>query len=313
MKKNTFLLLGYSHIAKKRVIDVFIKNKIEFSIASKSHKEKIKKVKKQFSDYNDALVNSDANIVYISLPNALHFYWAKKALSMGYHVIIDKPICSRLSETKKLIKIAKFNRKFLSEAIFYNYHNQIKKVIKIAGGKKNIKEIKVNFIIPMPNKNSLLLSKKFDGGAIMDMGPYASSIDRIFFDEKIKYFKIETYKNRSKLPISFKLCVNYRKRKYTGLFKFGGEYVNQVKFFTKIKEITLQRVFSPPSDLDLYVNVVEGKSSKHYRVKKDNCFENYFLELIKKVNQKNYSYYYKQIESDHIFRDKIEKKYLKTF
>ena len=63
---------------------------------------------------------------------------------MGYHVIIDKPICSRLSETKKLIKIAKFNRKFLSEAIFYNYHNQIKKVIKIAGGKKNIKEIKVN-------------------------------------------------------------------------------------------------------------------------------------------------------------------------
>ena len=28
----------------------------------------------------------------------------------------------------------------------------------------------------------------------MDMGPYASSIDRIFFDEKIKYFKIETTK-----------------------------------------------------------------------------------------------------------------------
>ena len=83
MKKNTFLLLGYSHIAKKRIIDVFIKNKIEFSIASKSHKEKIKKVKKQFSDYNDALVNSKANIVYISLPNALHFYWAKKSIIVG--------------------------------------------------------------------------------------------------------------------------------------------------------------------------------------------------------------------------------------
>ena len=312
MKKNTFLLLGYSHIAKKRIIDVFIKNKIEFSIASKSHKEKIKKVKKQFSDYNDALVNSKANIVYISLPNALHFYWAKKALLLGYHVIIDKPICNKLSETKKLIKIAKTNRKLLSEAIFYNYHNQIKRVINIAGGKKAIKEIKVNFIIPMPNKNSLLMSKKFDGGAIMDMGPYASSIDRIFFDEKIKYLKIESYKNRKNLPIGFEFCVNYQKRQYTGLFKFGGDYINQVKFFTKTKEITLQRVFSPPSDLDLNVNVIEDKSIKNYQVKKDNCFENYLLELLKKINQKNYSYYCKQIEQDHLFRDKIQKKFLRS-
>ena len=164
----------------------------------------------------------------------------------------------------------------------------------------------------MPNKNSLLMSKKFDGGAIMDMGPYASSINRIFFDEKIKYLKIESYKNRKNLPIGFEFCVNYQKRQYTGLFKFGGEYINQVKFFTKKKEITLQRVFSPPSDLDLNVNVIEDKSVKNYQVKKDNCFENYFLELLKKINQKNYSYYYKQIEQDHLFRDKIQKKFLRS-
>ena len=55
------------------------------------------------------------------------FIGQKKALLLGYHVIIDKPICNKLSETKKLIKIAKTNRKLLSEATFYNYHNQIKK------------------------------------------------------------------------------------------------------------------------------------------------------------------------------------------
>ena len=71
-----------------------------------------------------------------------------------------------------------------------------------------------------------------------------------------------------------------QKRQYTGLFKFGDKYINQVKLFTKTKEITLQRVFSPPSDLDLNVNVIEDKSIKNYQVKKDNCFENYFLELL---------------------------------
>ena len=52
-------------------------------------------------------MKSDANIVYISLPNSLHFYWAKKALLHGYHVIIDKPMCVNKSEANILINIAK--------------------------------------------------------------------------------------------------------------------------------------------------------------------------------------------------------------
>ena len=89
MKKNNFLLIGYSHIARKRIIEVFLKNKIEFSVASKSFKEKIKGVKKQFLNYEDALLNSDANIVYISLPNALHFYWAKKNNDLNLIAAVD--------------------------------------------------------------------------------------------------------------------------------------------------------------------------------------------------------------------------------
>ena len=45
-KKLNFLLLGYSQIAKKRIIDVLLKNKINFSIASKSYKKKINGAKK---------------------------------------------------------------------------------------------------------------------------------------------------------------------------------------------------------------------------------------------------------------------------
>ena len=65
------------------------------------------RVKEQFSNYEVALSSSSANIVYISLPNSLHFNWAKKALLAGYHVIIDKPLAYKLSETRKLIKLAK--------------------------------------------------------------------------------------------------------------------------------------------------------------------------------------------------------------
>jgi len=311
MKKNNFLLIGYSHIARKRIIEVFLKNKIEFSVASKSFKEKIKGVRKQFLNYEDALLNSDASIVYISLPNALHFYWAKKALLLGYHVVIDKPICYKISETRELIKIAKKNNKFLSEAIFYNYHAQIKKVIKILPNKK-INLIKVDFIIPTPPKSSLLMSNKLKGGVIMDMGPYASSIHRIFFNKKIIYTKIDVKKNRQNLPKSFKLEIKYENKRYIGSFKFGGKYINKVVFFTNEKKITINRVFSPPDDLNLNLEILEGNKEKTLIIKKDNCFENYLFEIITKINKKKYSYYYKQIEQDHLFRDKIEKKFLKT-
>lgn len=298
--------MGYSHIARKRVIDVFLKHKVIFSIASKSNHKKIKGAKKQFSDYDDALLNSGANVVYISLPNSLHFYWAKKALLLGYHVIVDKPLCHMISETKELIDIAKNNNKLLSEAIYYSYHAQIKKLLKIVKNKKKINKVIVNFVIPMPAKKSLLLSKKFKGGVIMDMGPYIASINRIFFDGKITKKKIIIKKNLKNLPISVNLKIQYNNKKFEGLFKFGGDYINQVVFFTKTKKIKLSRVFSPPSNIDLNLEIIEKNKKKLYVIKKDDCFENYFLNLKNKLYNKNYFYYLKQIEKDHIFRDKIE-------
>ena len=49
-------------------------------------------------------------------------------------------------------------------------------------GVNNIKYVNANFIIPLPKKNSLLMSKKLSGGCFMDMGPYAAAFDRIFFN-----------------------------------------------------------------------------------------------------------------------------------
>jgi NDP-hexose-3-ketoreductase len=313
MYQNSFLLIGYSNIVRKRIINVLSKNKLYFSVASKSFTQKIKGAKKQFENYDDALLNSGANIAYISLPNSMHFYWAKKALLLGYHVIIDKPICYRLSETRKLIALAKKKRKLLSEAIFFNYHEQIKKIVGLTRKTKEINKVNTNFTIPLPSNKSILMSKKLQGGVIMDMGPYAASIHRIFFNQNITYSKISFKKNKNYLPTSFKLKIKYKEKSYSGLFKFGGRYMNEIEIFTNKKKLSVERVFSPPDDLKLNLKILKNFKTRINKIKKDNCFENYLFELIKKINNKKYSYYYKQIESDHMFREKIEKKYLKTF
>ena len=309
MQKIKILLIGYSNIAKKRYINVFHKNKIQFSIASKSYKKKIKNAHKQYSNYDDAITESNANLVFISLPNSFHFYWAKKALLNGYHVVIDKPLCTNFFEAKELISIAKKKNKLLSEAIFYNYHRQIEMIKDILKNNDKLNLIKTKFVIPLPHKESILMSNNFKGGTIMDMGPYAASIHRIFFNKKILSTNVKIRRNSKKLPISFEINVKYKCQNYHGLFKFGGKYENKANFFTKKKIFSIDRVFSPPENLDLYINLIQNNKIKTIKVLKDNCFENYFLNLLKKIKKKKYNFYYDQIIKDHLFREKIETKF----
>jgi len=295
MKKHKVLLLGHSDLAKKKIIKTFIKNKIEFSVASRSEKYIIPGAKTQFKSYAEGLKKSSANIVYISLANSLHYRWAKKALNYGYHVIVDKPICENLVKIKTLINLAKKNNKLLSEAIFFDYHAQISFALKLSGGIKKIKYINSNFVIPQPKQNNFRNSKKLKGGVLMDMGCYVSSIANIFCSKKVRSKKIVITKNTQKLINSFNFIFEFSSQIYTGQFKFGGEYQNNLTIYTNRKIIKLDRVFSPPINKVLNVVVKEKDNTRIYKIKNDNAFENYFNEVTQMITKKKYQYYFEKI------------------
>src|ERR1700676_755088 len=91
-----FLLVGFSNIAQKRVLPA-LKNIAEverIDIAT----TKIVSANilgglpgKIFNNYSEAIKAGTAEIAYISLVNSAHEIWVERALSMGYHVIVDKP------------------------------------------------------------------------------------------------------------------------------------------------------------------------------------------------------------------------------
>ena len=299
------LLLGYSTIAKKRIIKTFLKKKISFCVATKSTKIKIKNTYAQFNSYEDALNKSKADMAYISLPNSLHFYWAKRALIKGYHVIVDKPICLTMSDAKNLISIAKKNKRLLVEAIYFNYHNQFNKAIKLAGGHHKIIHIEAKFVIPNPDKKNYRSKKKLGGGALLDMGPYAAAISRIFLKKKITSKTINITKNRNKIITSFKILSKNSSKSFLGFFKFGGDYYNELFLHTKNKIIKISRVFSPPENLKLPISVFTNKSHKVYKTGVDNCFENFFLKVLANIKKKKNNIYVKDIIFDNSYRDKI--------
>lgn len=72
------------------------------------------KVKKMVSEYGfesvffdyDAFLESDVNVVYVAVPNHLHFEFSRKALEKGKNVIVEKPFVSNGKEAKILEALA---------------------------------------------------------------------------------------------------------------------------------------------------------------------------------------------------------------
>ena len=305
INKNKILLIGYSSIARKRYINTFKKNKIPFCVASKSFRKKIEGAYKHFKDYNEALNRSHANIVFLSLPNSMHFYWSKKILKLGFHLVVDKPITTKKGELDQLISIARKNKLLLTEATFFNYHKQFKFLEKFLGRLNNVEQVLANFIIPMPKQKSILLSKNLKGGAIMDMGPYAAAINRIFFKESFEQKEIIVKKNLKGLEISFDMYIKYKTKIFIGTFRFGKEYKNSLTVYNNKGFIEINRVFSPPDNLALKIIINQNGKSKSIKINKDNCFENFFLEFIKNLKEKKFTFYNNRMLKDESFRLKL--------
>ena len=298
------LILGYSNIVKKRVLSVLKEKKFAIYIASKSYKKKIPGIKKQFTSYQQALKNCKPAIVYISLPNSKHFVWAKRSLNHRYNTIVDKPITSNKKQLAELIDLSKKNKRLLVESTFFNYHVQMKKIINIYK-KDRYKKINAKFIIPKPDKKSILLSRKLQGGVLMDMGPYISSIPRLFNLKNLKKKKIQITKNKQKLVISIKFFINFEEGEYQGIFKFGGKYSNEIKISNGSKKSLIKRVFSPPDNEFLFLKTISKKKKKVVKIKKDNCFKNFFIEVLKIIKERKYNFYYKRMLHDVNFRTNL--------
>lgn len=73
------------------------------------------------SDYAQVLSDPEVEVVYVALPNHLHYDYAKQALLAGKHVICEKPFTLEATHLEDLVAIAEQKNLFLLEAITNQY------------------------------------------------------------------------------------------------------------------------------------------------------------------------------------------------
>ena len=298
------LIIGYSSLVKRRIIATLVRKGIPFDIASRSKKRKDLNAENWFHGYDQGLKKSNASIAYISLPNSLHYFWGKKALKKNFHTLIDKPATINSKQLKNLFDTAKKKKKILSEALFFNYHAQMKFAIREIQ-KKKVDKINVNFSIPKPDESSILSSKKLKGGVIMDMGPYIAAVARLFFKSKPKKM-IKNIEFKNKISSKINTLFIYKNSSFFGKFSHNDNYQNFIEIYLKNKIIKLSRVFSPPALEKLEVLEIIGNKTKSKKFS-DDIFQNYIEEVFYTIKKKKYSYYKKRMTQDIKIREYLQK------
>ena len=303
------LILGYSNLCRRKIIPVLKKkfSNVKFSICSRSQKKKNIGAYDWFRDYKVALKKSKTDVVYISLINSLHYYWAKKFLENNYHVIIDKPATLNFKQAKNLVKLARKKKRLLSEAVVFHYHHQINKAIKEINSLKNLTHVHARFVIPKFPKKNFHNFKKYGGGCLLDMSPYAAAVFRIFISKNIqKVTFLSSFKdNQNSVNEKFDVKIVVGKKSFSGHFSHNGEYENTLTLFTKRKNVLINRVFSPPNDINLTLQVNQDDTNKEKRLKKDDSFFNYFNQIITLLKTKKFENSYQDLLKDSFFREKL--------
>ncbi len=158
------------------------------------------------SSYNAVIENDTVDIIYIALPNSLHFKWILNCIKSNKNILVEKPATINTQEIIKINKLLDNKNIFFAEAFAYRFHPQVFNLINIIKSgeigellsvesyfgnniirKKNIfgyEKLKIN-------KNNRLFNKNLGGGSILDLGCYPSSLSVMLAN-----LKSNTNKNR---------------------------------------------------------------------------------------------------------------------
>jgi len=215
MKKINWGIIGLGRIA-----DIFANAFESSSVGSliglaSTNREKLDKFKNKykinekycFNSYESLLNCNEIDIVYIALPNSLHYEWILKCIESNKKILVEKPATLNFDEIKNIEKQVSNKKIFFAEGFMYRFHPQISKVIEMV---KNNEIGKINFVesnfginiltklnifgiklMKKINEKNRLYNKNLGGGAILDLGCYPVSFSTLIASLQNKFKNVQ--------------------------------------------------------------------------------------------------------------------------
>lgn len=143
-----------------------------------------------FSDMDSFFTEGDFDYVYIALPNALHYSTAKKALSYGKGVIVEKPFCVGSDHAMELVDLARKKNLLLVDATPTFFLPNLKYLRSAVGriGRirlcmSNYSQYSSRFDRFLKGDRAPVFQSDLAGGALMDLNYYNVYLNVLLFGE----------------------------------------------------------------------------------------------------------------------------------
>ena len=152
-----------------------------------------------FDNYDDLINSPNIDAIYIATLNNSHFEIIKKCIKAKKKILCEKPATLNYREAKNIFELVEKNKATFLEAFVYRSHKQsqfISDIIK-NGEIGNVYKVESSFGYSVRKKDpcSRLFNKNLGGGAILDVGCYATSfslmIAKIISKKNLLNFKVE--------------------------------------------------------------------------------------------------------------------------
>ncbi|MGN1458413.1 MAG: Gfo/Idh/MocA family protein [Acutalibacteraceae bacterium] len=192
MSEIRWAVLGTGVIANEMAVAMAKNGKKISAVGNRTHSKAVAfaekyGIKKVYDDFNEMFDDPDTDVIYITTPHNTHKGFIKKALNGGKHVLVEKSITLNSDELNEVRTLASEKGLIVAEAMTIFHMPIYRKLneILVSGklGKVNI--ITMNFgSFKEYDMNNRFFNRNLAGGAMLDIGVYALSFIRWFFDSK---------------------------------------------------------------------------------------------------------------------------------
>lgn len=190
MKKYNWAVLGTGVIANETAAAMAKNGRRLYAVGNRTHEKAVAfaekyGIEKVYDDFNDMFTDPDIDIIYITTPHNTHIDFMKKAIENKKHILVEKSITLNSDELSEAVKLARKNGVIIGEAMTIYHMPIFKELKKILDsdelGRVNL--ITANFGSFKPyDMSNRFFNRNLAGGAMLDIGVYALSFVRYFFD-----------------------------------------------------------------------------------------------------------------------------------
>jgi len=243
---------------------------------------------KIYKGYQNLIESDEIDAIYLPLPPALHYRWAKLALEKGKHVFVEKPSTTSLADTDALIEIASSKELVLHENYMFVFHDQLKALDDVvrSGEIGDVRLYRISFGFPLRAKNDFRYNKALGGGALLDAGGYTMKYANYLLGDTVKVVTAQVNNIEGFEVEMFGSCTMVNNEGITAQLAFGmdNDYKCEVEIWGSKGTISSNRILTAPEGFVPTYNIKKNQDYETRELPADDAFLKSILRFVLCVN-----------------------------